>query len=369
VIETFAIQDWLFSTAFGRYDIDLAKSGVQFQLVEDVDIAPDWDLDYVPDRGLYEARAAVARLYGGATSAVRVAIANGAQEALYLFYRSLLAPGDHVITTVPGWQQSWAVPRHMGCHASLLSWTPGAPLDVDALEALVDPTTRLVVLTSPGNPSGCRIGDREWSQVLEVAARHGAWILADEEFAVDFRNSVIHRYDRAISVSGLSKTYGMAGLRFGWAATGSAAGAELVERMVNYKRYTSISNSVLSERVAIGALAQHRGYISRYLAMLEDGRELLDDFAATTEDLVELVSPEGTPFAWFNLKPLILSRASSIELAERLLETERVLVMPAEVFGSEGGFRLTYARPRDVLVEGLARLKRSLTTLAAPLRA
>jgi len=365
VIETFAIQDWLFSSALGRYDIDLAKSGVQFQLVDDLAIGPEWSLDYAPDRGLLEARAAVARQYGGATSSERVAIANGAQEALYLFYRSLLAAGDHVITTVPGWQQSWAVPRHMGCSVSLLSWTPGTPLDVDALETLVGPKTRLVVLTSPGNPSGRRIGGREWSQAVDVADLHGAWILADEEFAVDFRGSVIHRYDRAISVSGLSKTYGMAGLRFGWAAAGSAAGAEIIERMVNYKRYTSISNSVLSERIAIGALAEHRGHVARYSALLEGGRELLDDFASTTQDLVELVSPEGTPFAWFNLKPPISSRASSIDVVERLLEAERVLVMPAEVFGSEGGFRLTYARPRDVLVDGFARLKRSLTTEAA----
>ncbi|MFI6444917.1 pyridoxal phosphate-dependent aminotransferase [Kitasatospora sp. NPDC050543] len=352
MVETYSIQKWLFESANGRYDIDLAASGVQFLHTGDVRIADEWPLNYSLDRGLPELREAVARLYGGAVRPDSgVLIAHGAQEALYLCYRTLLSPGDHVIATVPGWQQSWAVPRHIGCDVSLLAWTPGEAFDPRRLAELIRPDTRLIVLNSPGNPSGCLIRPEEWARITELAAANGSWILSDEEFALDLDGSVINGYDRAISVSGLSKTYGLPGLRLGWAAGASPEAVELLELMVNYKRYTTMCNSPLSERIAVDVLAERERHLARYRELLAAGRTLLDGFAAEHADAISLVAPEGTPFAWLRLP----GRTDSTALAERLLAEHRVLVMPAEVFGAEHGVRLTYARPQDVLAEGLAR--------------
>ncbi len=102
MIPEYSVQSWLFETARGKFDIDLAESGVQRQLLSDIQIDPTWHLDYSFDSGHEELRAILARIYG--CSVTKVMIAHGAQEASYLIYRSLLQPGDHVVTVVPGWQ-------------------------------------------------------------------------------------------------------------------------------------------------------------------------------------------------------------------------------------------------------------------------
>ncbi|MBP2705861.1 pyridoxal phosphate-dependent aminotransferase [Microbispora sp. RL4-1S] len=364
MVDIYRIQQWLFDTAGGGYDFDLAKSHMQAALVRDVTIRDTWDLDYTADRGLETVRRAVADLYGPRVPADRVLMANGAQEALYLFYRCLLAPGDHVVTTVPGWQQSWVIPREIGAEVSLMVWTPGTPFDVDALDRLVRPGTRLISLVSPGNPSGCLIDSGTWTALIDIAERHGIWILVDEEFQVNLQESVVNRYPRAVSVAGLSKVYGLPGLRVGWAVAGSEEGGAVIEDMVNYKRYLTMCNSSLSERVALAALTDRSAHVERYRGLLSQGRQILDRFAADMADSLQLVPPVDTPFAWFNLPGPI----SSAEFAERLLKEHRVLIMPAEVFGAERGFRLTYARPLPVLEPGLDRIRTLIGEVAGAAR-
>lgn len=360
MIGTFAIQKWLFESAQGRYDIDLAQSGVQSLRAGELDISADWPLDYSQDRGLVDVRRAVAELYGDRVSADdSVIVTHGAQEALYLFYRSFLSPGDHVVTTVPGWQQSWEVPRHIGCEVSKLLWAPGEPFDLTALRQAVRPETRVFVLNSPGNPSGCRIRPEEWSGIVEIAEANGLWIVSDEEFETDFSRALVTRYDRGLSVSGLSKMYGFPGLRVGWAAASGEAGAEIIERMVNYKRYTTMCNSMLSERLAADVLDNRDRYVERSRDLLRPGLATLTEFVARHSDSLTLVPPQGTPFAWLRLPPSL----ASLDFVERLLAEHRVLVMPAEVFGAEHGIRLTYARPLEALSEGLDRIGKLLRSL------
>ncbi|MET9773218.1 pyridoxal phosphate-dependent aminotransferase [Streptomyces sp. NPDC006367] len=358
-IATYTIQEWLFSRAQGRFDLDLAESGVQFQHVRDLPLDGDWELDYSLDRGTPELRARVAAVYGStgypAGDGRDVMITHGAQEALYLLYRSLLSPGDHVVATAPGWQQAWEVPAHMGCEVTVLDQRPGTPFDVDALTRAVSPRTRLLILNSPGNPSGRSLSEAEWEGVLRVAGEHGLWVVNDEEYLLDFSASVVHRYARSVSVSGLSKVYGLPALRIGW-ATGPA---ELIERMVNYKRYTTVSNSLAWERAAALVLADRERHLARYHGLVGPGLVRLREFAAAHEGLVELVEPATTPFAWLHLDPSV----ESAEFAERLLERQRMLVMPAEVFGARHGLRISFARPHEVLEEGLKRLSAELGDL------
>jgi len=104
VTESYAIGQWLFDTAQGRFDIDLAKSGIEPQTVSALQGIDDPLLDYPPDRGMRETRDAVAALHGGACSGERAVITAGAQEALYLLYRALLRKEDRIFATTPGWQ-------------------------------------------------------------------------------------------------------------------------------------------------------------------------------------------------------------------------------------------------------------------------
>ncbi|WP_052868914.1 pyridoxal phosphate-dependent aminotransferase [Streptomyces niger] len=360
-IAPYTIQDWLFDRAQGRFDLDLAESGVQFQLLRDLPLDPDWDLDYSLDRGTRELRERIAALYEdpGESNAASppdrrdVVVTHGAQEALYLLYRSALAAGDHVITTAPGWQQAWEVPAHIGCEVSVLDWQPGTPFDAEALAAAVRPQTRMLILNSPCNPSGRALSDTEWDGILRVAEAHDLLVVNDEEYLLDFGASVVRRHPRSVSVSGLSKVYGMPALRVGWAR----GPQDVIERMVNYKRYTTVSNSVVWERVATRVLADRQRHVDRYRSLVSPGLEQLTAFAKAHDAHVELVPPHGTPFAWLRFTSVPVS---SQDFAEQLLDRHRTLVMPAEVFGAEHGIRISYARPADVLAEGLRRIAEQL---------
>ncbi|MFH8570112.1 pyridoxal phosphate-dependent aminotransferase [Streptomyces sp. NPDC017993] len=355
-IASYTIQDWLFDRAQGRFDLDLAESGVQFQLLGDLPLESDWELDYSLDRGTPQLRAQIAALYEGteATEADRrdVIVTHGAQEALYLLYRSALEAGDHVVTTAPGWQQAWEVPAHIGCDVTVLPWRPGDPFDVEALARVVRPDTRMLILNSPGNPSGCVLSPADWDAVLDIARAHDLWVVNDEEYLLDFDASVVRRYPRSVSVSGLSKVYGMPALRIGWAK----GPTDVIEAMVNYKRYTTVSNSLVWERVATRVLADRERHLERYRSLVTPGQRRLVQFAEEHAANVDLVHPDGTPFAWLHFTAGI----SSQQFAEELLADQRMLVMPAEVFGAEQGLRISYARPADVLEEGLRRLSAQL---------
>jgi aspartate/methionine/tyrosine aminotransferase len=360
-IATYTIQDWLFDRAQGRFEIDLAESGVQYQLLSDLPLEPGWDLDYSLDRGTPELRGRIAALY--AETAVppdadhrAVIVTHGAQEALYLLYRSTLAAGDHVITTAPGWQQAWEVPAHIGCEVSVLDWRPGSPFDADALASAVRPNTRMLILNSPGNPSGQTLTSTEWDAILRVAGSHDLLVVNDEEYLLDFGASVVRRHPRAVSVSGLSKVYGMPALRVGWAR----GPEDVIERMVNYKRYTTVSNSVVWERAAARVIADRDRHIARYRSLVAPGLQQLETFAREHESHLQLVGPHGTPFAWVRFTSVPVS---SQQFAEQLLDQQRTLVMPAEVFGAENGVRISYARPADVLAEGLRRVSAQLAAV------
>ncbi|MCM6774321.1 pyridoxal phosphate-dependent aminotransferase [Nocardia sp. CDC159] len=355
MIATYSIQQWLFADAPGRYDIDLAESGVQFQRLKDLHLDPEWELDYSLDRGIAALRSGVADLYGRPVHDDHAVITHGAQEALYLLYRCALAPGDHVVTTSPGWQQSWEVPAHIGCEVSVLPTRPGPPFDAEALARLITPRTKLLVLNSPGNPSGYCFSERDWSVILDVARAHDLIVVNDEEYLLDFAESIVHRYPKALSVSGLSKVYGLPALRIGWAF----GMPEVIARMVNYKRYTTVSNSWVWERVAVDVLHERDRHIRRYREFVDGGIDRLRAFADEYADRLRLVPPANTPYAWFDLHASISSQV----LAERLLDEQRVLVMPAEVFGSAAGLRISYARPAAVLDEGLSRLGKLIAQL------
>lgn len=356
MIEVYSIQQWLFDTAHGRYDIDLAESGVQFQRVADITIDPSWELDYSPDRGEAATREAIASLYGR-TSADGVVVSHGAQEALYLLYRSLLRPGDHVVTTTPGWQQAWEVPAAIGCQVGKFTWRPGTPFDVDALIAATTPATTMITLNSPNNPGGRLIDPQAWRRLTDFARSRGIWLVNDEEYLLDFGASVAQQYERGISVSSLSKVYGLPSLRFGWVV----CTPEVAEQIVNYKRYTTVSNSLLCERIGTRVLTDRQRHIDRYQRLVDAGRGILDSFARDHAEQLELVEPQGTPFAWCHLRA-----GRSDEVAERLLAEERTLVMPAEVFGATAGLRISFARPPALLEEGLARVGRQVKKLATP---
>lgn len=351
-IANYTIQEWLFNTAHGKYEIDLAESGVQFQNMGDINFSNSWEMDYSLDKGNTRLRDTIKNMYGSQINLDQCMVTHGAQEALYLFYRNFLNAGDHVITTTPGWQQSWEVPKHIGCNASLLLWSPGEDFNFVQLEALINVNTKLLIINSPCNPTGTILSPIEWKRIIEIAHAHDLWIVNDEEYLLDFSDSVVHKYEKSLSVSSLSKIYGLPALRVGWAVSN----AQLIKQMINYKRYTTVCNSLICEYAANDVLVNRNDHIDRYQKIINQGKPILLEFSKLAGRHLSLIAPQNTPFAWFNFN----SEEASKDFVEKLLKEQKVLVMCAEVFGATKGIRLTYARSPDILKEGLNRILLSL---------
>src|SRR5204862_8038726 len=181
-------------------------------------------------------RECIAALYPRAT-ADNVVVGNGTAEANYISVWRLVEPGDEVVLMLPNYMQVWGIVRGQG--ATVVPWRlreeRGWAPDLDELPALVTPRTRLIAVCNPNNPTGAVLGEEAIRRVVDVAQRQGTWILADEVYRgaeLDGQEtpSFWGRYDRALVCCGLSKAYGLPGLRIGWVAGPAPMIAELWAR-------------------------------------------------------------------------------------------------------------------------------------------
>ncbi|MEN3357029.1 MAG: hypothetical protein V7637_1011 [Mycobacteriales bacterium] len=350
----YPMRRWVFEDSLGRYDIDLGDSHVQCGTLGQLTLPADLELGYGTDRGGTELRAMIGDLYG--RPADDVVVTHGAQEALYLVYNTLLRPGDQVVTFRPGWQQSWDAPRSLGCQVDVLDLGRDLTIDPDAVAAVAAANLRLIVVNTPGNPTGRQVGPAQLRALLDLATRAGAHLLLDEEYALDLRRSAAAgpaRADRVISVSSLSKVYGLPGLRLGWLCGPPGVAAGCAER----KHLTTIANSVLCEALALDVLARRQSYLAEYRRLTDGGLGLVREWVARHAGAIELVPPENTPFGWLWLR----TGEPALDFCRRVLDAG-VLLMPAETVGATGGFRLSFAREPAVLAEGLARIDAVLAT-------
>ena len=243
-VEPFAMERFQ-STWEHQVRFNLSESGVHPLSVRELvgegaalDAVLDQPLIYTQTNGTEALRTAIAALYPGATSS-HVEVTNGGAEANFLAAWYLVQPGDEVVMLVPTYMQTHGLVRAFG--GSVREW----PLvedraagrwrpDLDQLAALVGPRTRVIVLCTPNNPTGARLTAAELDGIAAVAARHGCWIVSDEIYrgaeldGVD-SPSMWGRADRVIVTSGLSKAYGLPGLRVGLGGVDAGGGRGVVD--------------------------------------------------------------------------------------------------------------------------------------------
>lgn len=352
-------QEWLFDVAAGRSDLDLAVSGMESRTI--TALLPELDprCGYDIDRGAQPLRELIGGLYG--VGGDQVLITHGAQEALYLLYAAFLDSGDEVIARSPGWQQTIDLPLRFGAHTTTVGFDlrdTAAP-DADGgarVAAAIGPATRAVVLNSPHNPTGLTWPDRQWAPIADAVAGRDVLVVNDEEYLTDLSHSIVRHVPGSCAVSSLSKVFGYPGLRLGWLV----GPKDVVARCVNYRRYTTISNSPLLESLALTVLRDRVAYLAEYHARLDVGWRVFADWASGQAAL-KPVTPQGTPFAFCAVR---LPGTSSLALCNELLDRQRLLLMPGDVFGAPGYVRISYARPPELLADGLHRLGTVLAELS-----
>ena len=360
-----------------QVEINLAESGVEPIEVGGL-LGPgtgttslDQSLGYTQTNGTAGLRAAIATTVPGAAEN-EVLVTNGGAEANFVACWRLVEPGDDVVVMQPNYGQVHGLAEGFG--ATVRPWrlreqrTGPAPRwapDLDELRALVTDRTRLVAVCNPNNPTGARLTEAEVAAVCEIAGRHGAWVLSDEIYRGVERDGIETptawgRTERVIVTGGLSKAYGLPGLRIGWVVTTRTMAVDLWSR----RDYTTIAPGALSDRLARHALAPERrtALLERARRMIAGNFRIVGDWLDAHVSDLAWVPPEAGAMAFIRYGQDIGSTA----LATRLRETEGVLIVPGDHFGLDGYLRLGFGGRADSLREGLARLDRVLAVLPQP---
>jgi hypothetical protein len=268
---------------------------------------------------------------------------------------------------VPNYMQIWGLARSLGAEVKPLwleprngRWAP----DLDAFEKALGPRTRFIALCNPNNPTGGILSAEERRVICEGAARVGAFILSDEIYQgaeLDSRTtpSLWGEYDRLVITNGLSKAYGLPGLRIGWAVSSPARIAELWR----YKDYTTIGPGALSDFLARAALETNRRkqILERTRLVLREQLPIVQNWIAGEGDLFHLIPPLAGAIAYVRYHLEI----GSIPLFERLRDEKSVLVVPGHHFGMEHFLRIGFGGDRDTLETGLALVSEVLSAYRA----
>jgi aspartate/methionine/tyrosine aminotransferase len=305
----------------------------------------DLRLGYTEAPGHPLLRAEIAALYD-AIEPDDVLVFAGAEEAIFCLANVLLGPGDHALVTWPAYQSLYEVGRAAGADVDLheLREAEGWALDPERLIATLRPTTRLVVVNAPHNPTGMLPTAAEWRRLTEELAARGIHLLADEVYRfleLDPADRLIagaDAFERGISLGVMSKSFALAGLRIGWLATRDR---DLLARCAAFKDYTTICSSAPSEILALIGLRARDAVLARSRSIVAGNLERLDRLFADHPDRLAWVRQRGGSIGF----PRLLDPEPIDAFATRLVEGEGVLLLPGSQFGSAGNhFRIGFGR-------------------------
>ncbi len=353
-------------------DYNLSESGVHpLSLREAVGDRGELDalmglgLGYCQSNGTEELRDRIALYYPGAARE-NVLVSNGGSEANFVTLWSRLERGDRVAYMLPNYLQTWGVSRHFASKADpfrlVLRRDGGRPrwgLDVEGLRRAVTRKTRVVLVTNPNNPTGGILTEDEMNEVIRCARRVGAWIVADEIYRgaeVSGRTSPTFwgRYDRVLITSGLSKAFGLPGLRIGWVV----GPPKVVDKIWSYRDYTSIAPGMISDYLARIILEPQRReeILERTRRIIRGNLAVVDDWIASHSDVLCATPPLGGAITFVRYDLPI----GSLQLSEKLRMERSVLIVPGDQFGMGKHIRIGFGSDRDYVERGLARISQTL---------
>jgi aspartate/methionine/tyrosine aminotransferase len=374
-IETFALERWM-SAWETKTPYDIAESGIFPSTVRELlaleppqergrilDGLLDLRLGYSEASGTERLRSLLAATYRH-TGPGEILVTTGAIEANFLLFNVLLSPGDHVVAVYPAYQQLYSVPRAIGCEVSLWKLRPGESFryDLEELERLVTPRTRLIVLNTPHNPTGAILSAEDLSRIDRLASSVGARVLADEAYRwLDIPDGeplappMRDLGTTGISVGTLSKPFGLPGLRIGWIA----GEADLVAKCWGMRDYVTLAPGKLNDALAVLALTHREKLVLRTQAIVRKNLETARSWFLQHSDLVSWTPPRGGLLALMRYSMDV----PSLKLSNLLAETYGVMLAPGSAFGVEGHLRLGIGQEPATFAEGLRRTALCLTEL------
>jgi aspartate/methionine/tyrosine aminotransferase len=269
------------------------------------------------------------------------------EEGIFIALQALLSKGDHVVATWPGYQSLHEIPRNLGCVISF--WKPEKKhfpfFSVARLKTLLRKNTRILIINFPHNPTGAVLEKKEFDELVQLARERKIAVFSDEMYrfleydVADRQPGLCDILPKAIILGGLSKAFGLPGLRIGWLATQDH---KLYLKMAAWRDYTTICNSAPSEILALIALRNREQIIERHRKTVLANLELLDRFFEQHQDLFDWYRPRAGSIALPALKG---RQGNAARFCQTLVEKQGVLLVPGNIFNcASNRFRIGFGR-------------------------
>jgi aspartate/methionine/tyrosine aminotransferase len=367
----FELERWQ-STWENRVRFNISESGVHPLTIQELlglageSAVPllNVRLGYSQSNGTDLLRERIAALYPGA-SPDQVLVTTGSSEANFVTCWRLLQPGDKVAVMMPNYLQTWGLAQNFGAQVRPFQlhekegWEPYA----EEIRTAIAPGTKLVVVTNPHNPTGHILTQESRQVILERAAEVGAWILADEVYQGAERDGNTtpsfweSGYDKLVVVNGLSKAYGLPGLRIGWIVSKPG----FVEEAWSRHDYTTIGPSGASDHLAAVALDPRvrEKLIDRTRRILNANYPVMEAWLKSFGDTFSWHPPEAGAICWARYR----QGPPASEVVDKLRAQHSVLLVPGDQFGMPGFLRFGFGGELQHLQEALAETERGLRRL------
>jgi len=342
--------------------LNLSDSGVHPMSIRDllneteIEELLQLELGYGWTNGEVSLRSTIASLYDN-RGPDDVIVTNGSAEANFLMVMSLLDRGDEIVVFTPNYLQIFGWAKAIGVDVKTVPHDENADwgADIEALRRAVSKKTRLITICNPNNPTGATLSTEALQALVDIARENDAYLHADEVYKGSELNaeegpSVADLYEKAIATNGLSKAMALPGLRIGWLA----GPAEEIYAAWQSKDYTSITTSTVSEYIAERVLQPElrQKVLNRSKSILRENLAMLSDWVDANSDYVSLIPPKAGGMAFIRYNRDI----NSTELAHTLRNDKGVLILPGDVYGLDGYFRVGIGAPKSHLEPGLEKI-------------
>ena len=325
---------------------------------------------YTPSAGLPELRTAISEKYAKDNNLDykpnQVIVSNGAKQSCYNAILACCEPGDEVIIPAPYWLSYPDMVKLVGAEPVIVETkaSNAYKMTAEEFENAMTPRTKMVIINSPGNPTGSVYTREELEALVEVALTEDIFILADEIYEKLIYDDASHvsvaslskeAYDLTITVNGFSKAYAMTGWRLGYLG----APEEIAKVIDSLQSHSTSGPNSFAQKGAVAALKGSQQCVTDMRDEFNVRREYMYERLAAIPNMTT-VKPHG---AFYMLADISKFGLSSTNFADRLLSKAEVAVVPGIAFGDDKTVRLSYATDLETIKTGLDRIEQFCRTI------
>jgi aspartate/methionine/tyrosine aminotransferase len=354
---SFELMDWV-AEHHHNVKYDLGSSGISAVKLSELKVnLHDIDLGDTYVGGRPELRKTVAELYNKKED--NVIITDGASEANFLVFTTLLNAGDEAIIENPTYASMLEIPRGLGAKIKRIQRDRNNNFDIDLarLEDIASKKTKLIVLTNLNNPTSAILSGKKLAAINSLARDCGALVMVDEIYRdAAFEHtppSACTLSDRFVVTSSTTKTYGIGGLRIGWVA----ASEDIIKKVRRVKVYTSVCSSPISEILTMYGIKNRKKFLDRTKKIVKKNIKIVGEWAENNDN-IKMYDP-GFGIVRFPR----LNEIDPKKLAMHLLKKYNTLISPGVYFGMKQYFRIGLGMDEKILRAGLENINRAINEL------